>query len=101
MRVNVNTAPIELLEAACRATGRGGVETILAARAADTPAGVDPGPARERRGAAGRTLGLVGSSSAWAFRVAARVGPVARSWWSVYIRSESSWECVQRLAITD
>lgn len=100
MRVNVNTAPVELLEAACRATGRGGVETILAARAAGTAATVAPARTPERRGA-GRTLDLAGSSSAWAFRVDVRAGPVARSWWSVYVRSDSSWECVQRLAITD
>lgn len=98
-RINVNTAPRKVVEQALRAAGRGGIEFILATRGegravslGDLPGGSDPNRA---------ALWITGTSTAWAFRIDIRVGTLRRSWWAVYVRSRSSWECVQRLAITE
>ena len=98
-RINVNTAPPELLEQALRGAGRGGLEFILAARAEgrSVPLGVLPASPNSNRTAPQ----IVGSSSAWSFRIDIQVGPLRRSWWAVYVKTRSNWECVQRLAITE
>lgn len=98
--INVNTAPIALIEAAMRASGAGGLEQIIEARElgklALAPSVVDSGdPNRTPR------LQLTSSSSAWSFRIDIQVGPLRKSWWAVYLRTGSRWECAQRLAITE
>ncbi len=96
-RINVNTAPPELLKQAFRAAGRGGSELVLAARAEgrSVPLGDLPSSLSSNRAAPQ----IVGSSVAWSFRIDVQVGPLRRSWWAVYVRTRSTWECVQRLAI--
>ena len=102
-RINVNTAPIELVDQALRVSGRGGLDQIVEARADGRSAA--PAGGREASGNRGRTtVQLTSSSTAWAFRIDTSVGAtqgasVRRSWWAVYARSGSNWECVQRLAI--
>lgn len=99
--VNVNTAPIELIESAMRAAGRGGIEVVIDARTRgeSVPLGsLTNGRSQQQQA---NTPVLVGSSSAWAFRIDISVGPLTRSWWAVYSSSRSQWECVQRLAITE
>ncbi len=99
--INVNTAPIELIESAMRAAGRGGIEVVIDSRTRgeSVPLGglIERGSQQQQ----GNTPVLVGSSSAWAFRIDISVGPLTRSWWAVYASSRSGWECVQRLAITE
>ena len=99
--LNVNTAPVVLLEAALRDAGRGGLEAILSARSEGRQAPI-PTAASDRKDEAARGVGerLVSSSDAWAFRVDARVGRVRRSQWLQYRPEESKWRCVQRLFIT-
>ncbi len=99
--VNVNTAPIGLIESALRAAGRGGIEVVVDARTRgeSVPLGsLTDGRSQQQQANAPV---LVGSSSAWAFRIDISVGPLVRSWWTVYAISRSQWECVQRLAITE
>ena len=98
-RINVNTAPPEVVEQALRAAGRGGLEVVLAARAEgrSVPLADLPSSSSSNRTAPQ----MVGSSSAWSFRIDIRVGPLRRSWWAVYVKSRSTWECVQRLAIAE
>ena len=98
-RINVNTAPREVVEQALRAAGRGGLEFVLAARAEgrSVPLADLPSSSSSNRTAPQ----IVGSSSAWSFRIDIRVGPLRRSWWAVYVTSRSTWECVQRLAIAE
>jgi len=111
--INVNTAPIPLIEAAMRMAGREGLEVITAARERGELA---PAPAPAPRPQAGASsqhdinsaTRFVGVSDCWAFRIDCRVGPLRRSWWVVYQpsahRSSSPakpWKCVQRLAITE
>lgn len=98
-RINVNTAPPEVLEQALRAAGRGGLEFILEARGEGrlVPLGDIPAQASPNRGA----LWIVSTSVAWAFRIDIRVGTLHRSWWAVYQKSNSDWECVQRIAIPE
>jgi len=95
--INVNTAPMNVVEAALRAAGRGGLEQITAARAAGKP--FAPGDAPVSRQGSG--ISLVGSSSVWAFRIDARVDRVRRAWWSVYALDGSEWKLVQRLVVTE
>jgi hypothetical protein len=98
--VNLNTAPIDLLEAALRVAGRGGLDQIVAARTeqrllslAALPRTGDPSEG---------TLRMTAASNAWGFRVNIRVGPLRRSWWSVYVKQGANrWECAQRLAIPE
>ncbi len=102
-RINVNTAPLDLVDEALRAAGRGGLEQIEAARdegrrfelGAAPPPSSPPGQGAPE---------IVDSSSAWAFRIDLSVGAehglsIHRSWWAVYTRNKSAWELTQRLAI--
>jgi hypothetical protein len=94
--INVNTAPIELIEAAMRMAGRRGIEQIVDAR---------------ERGESARATGsviaqpipnapaLIATSDVWSFRIDATIGTLSRSWWAVYTKDQGSWRCVQRLAI--
>ena len=98
--INVNTASIDLVEAALRLAGRGGIELVVEARSEgrtvtlnDLPAPLSPHRSAPR---------LAAGSNAWAFRIDIRVGSLRRSWWSVYEKGRSSqWECAQRLAIPE
>jgi hypothetical protein len=97
--INVNTAPLPLVEAALAAAGRGGIEVIVAARSEGRLA---PLPrALEHDNSSVSAPRLVGSSSVWGVRIDVRVGSVQRSWWAVYRQTSGRWECVQRLVIPD
>ena len=98
-RINVNTAPIELVEAALRLAGRGGLDLIIESRREGRPANVGELP--QHRDPQRTAPSIAASSRAWAFRIEIRIGPLRRSWWAVYAQSGSAWECVQRLAITE
>jgi hypothetical protein len=96
--INVNTAPIPLVETAIRASGTGGLEPIIAARLQRKPAPAPaPGPQRPADPQNPR-IRLASSSPAWGFRIDIQVGPLRRSWWAVYVLVRSRWECMQRLA---
>jgi hypothetical protein len=99
-RININTAPIELVEAALRLAGRGGLEQIVAARSEGR---LTSGTALARVTKPGENAPRISATStAWAFRIDIRVGPLRRSWWSVYVKQRSNrWECGQRLAIPE
>ncbi len=99
--VNVNTAPMPLVEAALAAAGRGGIEVVLAARRDGRVAPLPKALERDASGRADDTPRLVGSSSCWSVRIDVRVGSMQRSWWTVYRQASGRWECVQRLVITD
>lgn len=97
--INVNTAPIDLVEAAMRLAGRGGLEQIVAARAQGELATMGDLP--QSGDADDLAPDLVAQSRAWAFRIDVRVGLLRRSWWAVYESGGQKWECVQRLAIPE
>lgn len=98
-RINVNTAAMELVEAALRLAGRGGLEHIVAARTQGRLASLSAlSPTADPHSAAPR---IAARSNTWAFRIDLRVGMLRRSWWAVYRQSRSDWECVQRLAIPE
>ncbi|MFG0282918.1 MAG: hypothetical protein ACF8R7_00710 [Phycisphaerales bacterium JB039] len=97
--ININTAPLALLQAAMREAGAGGLEAILAARAQGKPArigAIDTSGAVRGRSAA---VALTDASSSWAVRTDITVGPLARSWWSVWERRSGAWRLAQRLEI--
>lgn len=97
---NVNTAPIPLIEAAMRTAAIGGIEQVIASRAAGRLAQAPAHQSRDGKLESGRVR-LVSTSSAWSFRIDIHVGPLRRCWWAVYTQGNSEWECVQRLAITE
>ncbi len=100
--INVNTAPIPLIEAALARAGRGGIELILAARREGRVVPLPAVVVGEDVGAdSTSTVRLVGASACWAVRIDVRVGLARRSWRSVYRQSSGRWECVQRLVIPD
>ena len=76
-RINVNTAPPEVLRHALRAAGRGGLELVLAARAEGRS--VPLGDLRVSSSSSRAAPQIVGSSSAWSFRIDVQVGPLRRS----------------------
>lgn len=100
--INVNTAPLLLVESAMAVAGRGGIEAIIAARREGRRAPL-PGAVEDADGGAapGRAPRLVGASSSWAVRIDVRVGAAQRSWWVVYQQISGRWECVQRCVIPD
>ncbi len=100
--INVNTAPLPLIEAAMSSAGRGGIQAIISARREGQRA---PLPASGRADNRGSTSShaprLVGASGSWALRIDVHVGAVQRSWWCVFQQTSGRWECVQRLVIPD
>ena len=125
-RLNVNTAPQPLLEAALLVNGQSGMlDGIVQARSQgqrflvasgpeeDSPAIPSAPPPTQR-------VELVDTSGAWAFRVDVRVDRIERSWWSVYVhdprpsatratradrrrendQAPKEWTLVQRLVIS-
>jgi len=92
-RINVNTAPRKLLEAAMLDAGRGGIESMLDSRENGKAASFASHSSRHAQ----QSITLVSTSDVWSFRIDLRVGPVTRSWWCVY----SSSELVQRLVIPE
>jgi hypothetical protein len=106
-QINVNTAPLPLIEAALRMAGRGGLDVIQQARAQQKS--VPLGDLPEIDTAHQRAPALVSTSDTWSFRVDVSTSDITKSWWLVYQQSSSrrsrntfsSWECIQRLAITE
>jgi len=99
--INVNTAPVSLVEHALRMAGRSGIDLIVHARMEGKPAPIADLLVLETDGADDSRIRLAGESRCWAFRVDLRVNRVQRSWWLVYERrGRSKWRCVQRLLIT-
>ncbi|MCH8825275.1 MAG: hypothetical protein IH984_17400 [Planctomycetes bacterium] len=97
--INLNTAPLKVIEQALRSAGRGGLEVVLAARTEGRAANL--GDLQVNQSSKRQTIKLVNSSNAWSFRIDIRSGSLKRSWWAIYIKTKSTWECAQRLAITE
>ncbi len=99
-RLNVSTAPVELIEAAVRAEHRGGLEHVIQSRARGEQPNMSDAP---RMGSEAELL-LVNSSQTWSFRVDVTIGNVDRSWWTVWTRSgtgRDGWKVVQRLVVDE
>lgn len=97
--INLNTAPIKVIEQALRSAGRGGLDVVLIARTEGRAANL--GELQVNQSSKPRTIRLTNSSNAWSFRIDLRVGALNRSWWATYTQYKSTWECAQRLAITE
>ena len=98
--INVNTSPVNLVEAAMRTAGMGGLEQIIQARSQGKLANA-PSPDPRTGNDEEMKVQLTSVSSVWSFRIDVEVGPLQRSWWAVYVRNGSQWECVQRLVIPE
>jgi hypothetical protein len=100
--VNINTAPMPLLEAVYAARGLGGLEAVLEARAAGRIA--SPGALRTPHDDPSTDDEVplpVAMSGVWAFRIDCLADGLRRSWWCIYADTGSNWERVQRLAIDE
>jgi hypothetical protein len=105
-RINVNTAPLPLVESALRLAGRGGLDQIIESRRQGKLASV-AGQASANGSVDPQLVPQLDSKSdRWSFRIDARVGTVRKSWWAVYLPVVSAkpidkfhWMCVQRLVI--
>ena len=89
--INVNTAPEPLLAAAMRLGQRGDVATVLASRQRGVPS---PAPTASRD--ASSLVTLTARSNRWAMRADITVGPVTRSWWTVYESRGRGWSIIDR-----
>jgi hypothetical protein len=98
VQINVNTAPMELIEAAERLSQRSVSGAVRAARAEGKRAAI-PAGASSGRGDASGGVQFVGSSDTWSFRIDIDAGPVHRSWWATFKETGDGWLCVQRLRI--
>jgi hypothetical protein len=96
--LNVHTARKDVLEAAFRDAGRGGLEEVLAARAEHRKTAVAHN-AEAKSADSARRIELVGTSDTWAFRIDVEVGSVRASFWTVFLNKGGSWEREQRLFI--
>lgn len=94
--VNINTAPESLLRASLVLAQRAEFDSIAEHRRAGT---ISPAP--QARGREGAFVALAGSSPLWAIRVDARVGPIVRSWWTVYGSTGGEWEILSRHEIAE
>src|SRR5690606_3021562 len=107
--ININTAPLPLLEAALREAGAGGLDAILMARAEGKSARIGAIGADRTSGPTGETssgrgssaVTLTDSSSSWGIRTDISVGPRRCSWWSVWQRRSGAWRLVQRMEIPE
>lgn len=99
-RLNVNTAPPEILEAAMQAAGYTNVSYILAARARGDRAAVSQAPDANP---VDDHLAPVPTdrSDCWSIRLDVQVGSIRRSWWTVWERSRGQWRLVQRILIRE
>lgn len=89
--VNVNTAPPELLHAATGIVQGVDVDSVLRARAQGVPS-----PAPRTSGATSNVVQLIGRSNLWAIRADITVGPITRSWWTVYESRGRGWSIIDR-----
>lgn len=89
--INVNTAPEPLLAAAMRLGQRGDVASVLASRQRGVPS---PAPTASRD--ASSLVTLTARSNRWAVRADITVGPVTRSWWTVYESRGRGWSIIDR-----
>ena len=105
-RLNINTAPLPLIEAAYRSVGRGGSDVIRQQRSKGKMASLRTAPANSERSS---DITFTNSSDIWSFRVDITVNDMTQSWWLIYQRNnrtrnridDSPWRCVQRLLIME
>lgn len=98
-RINVNTAPLPLLEQALRMAGRGGLDVIAQRREEGVPSPAASAPSGRRSDSPDDQIEVVGQSTAWAIRMDVRVGLALQSWWTVFINDSGTWKCAQRILI--
>lgn len=96
VRINVQTAPMWLLEAAMESAGRGGLDAIMNARDRGERS---PLPAADGSASDG-SIRFVSSSDRWSFRVDARSGRIMQSYWMTY-QSAGGWELRERYVVPE
>lgn len=87
VRINICTAPMPLVEAACRLAGRGDIDQIVAARTAGKRPDVPQLFDRAQSGEAASSIpSIVTTTDCWSFRIDLTVNGLKQSWWSTYTR---------------
>ncbi|MBM4114106.1 MAG: hypothetical protein FJ253_12180 [Phycisphaerae bacterium] len=97
LRLNVNTTPRALLEAAAESAQVSLPDALWTSRGKNKPyRQAVPGGASAELGG---TIAFTSSSDCWSFRIDAFVGVARSSWWVVLRRGERGWEIAQRIPI--
>lgn len=91
--LNVNTAPISLLEAALSRSGLDAIDGIMEARSEGEPAVLSITIGDER------PVRFVTRSTLWGFRCDVRTGTVHKSQWVVFEQAGGAWRLVRRIVI--
>ncbi len=98
-RINVNTAPLDVVESAFRMLRRGGIEAVRQSRSTGLSTRLSTPQERELKNSGSPLPELVSASESWSFRVDLLVGRAKRAWWCIYEREGKEWNCVERLVI--
>lgn len=93
LRLNVNTAPIPLLESMLSRSGLDAIDGIIEARAEGHPATLNLTLDEDS------TVQLVTRSTLWGFRCDVRTGSVHKSHWVVFEQAGGAWRLVRRIVI--
>lgn len=100
-RINLNTAPAELLEAAFAALRLDGAAPVLQRRRHAGASGLPDGWATTASSAANLGVRLVTTSDRWSFLLTARAGAVVSSWWLVATGNPDGGAIVLRHAVVE
>jgi hypothetical protein len=91
--ININTAPIPLLESVLSRSGLDAIDGIIEARTEGRPATLNLTLDEDS------TVRLVTRSTLWGFRCDVRTGSVFRSHWVVFEQTGGVWRLVRRIVI--
>ena len=95
--INVNTAPMALLDQIMSRYDMGDLDQLRQQRMAGEMATIT----QSSRDAQGREVRLISVSRVWSFRMQVTVGRVTRSVWSTYSNQGGQWRLVQRNTIDE
>ena len=95
--ININTAPVELIESVFRTFNLGDPSSIFEKRAQGELAAFTFSAQDARQ----VSVRLVSISRVWSFRVDVQTGTIHRSSWCVYSNQGGNWKLVQRIGIDD
>ncbi len=95
--ININTAPVELIESIFRTFNLGDPSSIFEKRTQGELATIT----LSAQDAKQVSVRLVSISRVWSFRVDVQIGTIRRSSWCVYSNQGGRWKLVQRIGIHD
>lgn len=95
--ININTAPIQLIESIFHTFNLGDPSSIIEKRAQGELATITLSAQNAKQ----VSVRLVSISRVWSFRVDVQIGTIQQSSWCVYSNQGGNWKLVQRIGIDD